>query len=79
MTAQVLSIVPNKKELGKLFKKDAKLLSESLEVRPYWLAPILAREGYPESEGQGDRTSVEALERHGGSTRSGERRQILVL
>lgn len=34
LTAQVLSIVPNKKELGRLFKKDAKLLAESLEVSP---------------------------------------------
>jgi len=32
--AQVMSIVPNKKEIGKLFKKDAKLLCESLEVSP---------------------------------------------
>lgn len=34
---QKLTIVPNKKVLGKEFRKDQKVLSESLEVRKYIL------------------------------------------
>lgn len=30
----VLTILPNKKELGKLFKKDAKAISDALEALP---------------------------------------------
>jgi len=29
---EVLTIIPNKKELGKLFKKDAKVISDALEA-----------------------------------------------
>ena len=45
----VLTILPNKKELGKLFKKDAKAISDALEALPEcewgwagWLAGWLA-------------------------------------